>query len=507
MAADDTRNAELEGLFRQAFSLYEARRYDEAEKIVVGLLRAASGHAPSYGLRGAIWVARGDAERGALNFAHAVRLEPENISFRNNLAQALARSGRFEQAISCFEEAVALSPDNVSLRANYARTLRDLSRAEEAEIQIRHAIDSAPGDAGLLGTLGNILVDRGDAVAAERAYRSAVEAEPGNPAAHYNLALFLMRCGLLAEGLREYEWRWQLPGWRWRPFAPNPGVAADRLPEDLSGRTVLVWGEQGLGDEILFSGGLDALARRGAQVTLECEARLVDLMRRSWPGFRVLPALDPPVDELGNRRFDFAFPIGSLPHRLGFTGTGDLATARPHLTHDGERSMALRRKYRAGEDRLLVGISWRSGASVVANRKTAPLALWHDLLKVPGIRFVDLQYGDVSAERNAAERSTGVTLLHDPEIDSSRDLDGFAAQVAAMDHVITISNATAHFAGALGIPCDLLLSNGALWHWLSDGAKSPHYPSIRIHRQEKPGDWQAPLQAVGNGLRGFSGAL
>lgn len=485
--------AALERRYREAFAEFEARRHDAAEAIVVEILKQASGHAPSYALRGAIWMARGDADRAALNFAHAARLDPESVSFRNNLAQALGRSGRPEQALAQFEAAIAMAPDDVSLRANLAVLLRDLSRPPDAETHLRHALKHSQQDAGLLGSLGNALIDDGRPVEAEAAYRAALRVAPESAAANYNLALHLMRCGQLSEGLALHELRWKLPGWKRRGFG---GLPEPELSDDMSGQHVLVWGEQGLGDEILFSGGIPALLERGARVTLECEARLVGLFRRTFPGIGVVAASDPPAAELMTGVFTAAIPIGSLPRLLGVSRTTDFSRIAPALAVDNDRSADLRRKYRAGSHDLLVGLSWRSGASAIANRKSAPLALWGSVLAVPGIRFVDLQYGASDDERDAVCRAAGVEIIRDDNIDIMADLDGFAAQVAAMDRVVTISNAAAHFAGALGIPGDVLLSAGALWHWFAPGGTSPHYPSLSLHRQQAPGDWSEPLAAV-----------
>lgn len=497
-SADDNRTADLEHRFREAVRLYEARRFDAAEQIILDILGQASGHAPSYNLRGGIWMARGDGERAALNFVRSVRLDDRNPGYRSNLAQALFRAGRVEDALESFEIAVELAPDEASIRGNYASSLRDLNRATEAASHLRHALLSDPDDPQLLGSLGNCLTDLDEFAEAETVYRSAVALNPDHAGAAYNLALFLLRAGILDEGLKYYESRWQLPGWRRRPFFAK--MWSGEL-SDLEGKRILVWGEQGLGDEILFSGNLQALVNAGAQVTLECEARLVPLMQRSWPEISIYPALDPVGTELQGQHFDLQTPIGSLPYLLGVTSSREFGRHPPRLVPDTGLTDRLRRNYQQGEDALLVGISWRSGASTIASRKSAALDLWGEVLGLPGIRVVDLQYGDTTAERSAFEQKTGIRLLHDPQVDSSHDLDAFAAQVAAVDHVITISNATAHFAGALGVPADLLLSNGALWHWFSGMADSPHYPSLKLHRQETPGDWSILLSRIAGRMK------
>ncbi|MEQ9198580.1 MAG: hypothetical protein RLN80_01240, partial [Rhodospirillales bacterium] len=217
-------------------------------------------------------------------------------------------------------------------------------------------------------------------------------------------------------------------------------------------------------------------------------------------------ALDPPDAGLQGQVFDFQTPIGSLPYLLGVRSAREFGQLPPGLVPDTGLVERLRRKYRKDDTALIVGISWRSGASTIAGRKSAALDLWEDVLTTPGVRFVDLQYGDTATERSAVEQKTGIRLLHDPDIDSNHDLDAFAAQVAAMDHVVTISNATAHFAGALGVPTDLLLCNGALWHWFAGMSGSPHYPSLKLHRQQTPGDWRAMLSDVADNLRAATGA-
>lgn len=132
-----------------------------------------------------------------------------------------------------------------------------------------------------------------------------------------------------------------------------------------------------------------------------------------------------------------------------------------YLVPDAARTAALRSRYRSRGGRLVVGISWRSTNRLFGQRKSVPLADWEPILDLPGITFVALQHGDIADEAAAAG------LLHDREIDPLVDLDGFAAQTAAMDLVVSVSNSTVHFAGALARPCWLMLpsGNGLLWHW------------------------------------------
>ena len=124
------------------------------------------------------------------------------------------------------------------------------------------------------------------------------------------------------------------------------------------------------------------------------------------------------------------------------------------------------------------------------------------LLETPGITFIDLQYGDTLKERNAFTAETGIEVYHDEGVDQMADLDIFASQVAAMDMVVTISNTTAHMAGALGVPTLLMLGTVPIWYWLLEREDSPWYPSLRLFRQHESGDWQEVVERVGEELAG-----
>ena len=155
---------------------------------------------------------------------------------------------------------------------------------------------------------------------------------------------------------------------------------------------------------------------------------------------------------------------------------------------------------------MRIGLSWRSGNPRFGTAKSLALTDFEPVLETPNSVFIDLQYGDTTDERGALERSCGRTLHHDTDIDSLADLDAFAAQVAAMDLVITASNTTAHMAGALGVPCWVLVPTGPglLWYWFLDRSASPWYPSPRLFRQAAPGDWAPVVQQVNAALADFA---
>jgi hypothetical protein len=249
-------------------------------------------------------------------------------------------------------------------------------------------------------------------------------------------------------------------------------------------------------DEFADAGSVrhDATA---ARCILECDPRLVALFRRSYPQMDVV-AESEATPKLPH---DVQLPIGSIAQFV----RRDLASfpdRRGFLVPDESRVAAWRNRYRELPAGFTVGISWRGGADAERQRRRSiPLDRWRPLLETPGVNFVALQYGEHEDELRAVERTAGIPIHRWPDADPLRDLDGFAARIAALDLVISVDNSTVHFAGGLGVPGWVLLPFDPDWRWMLDHDDSPWYPSLRLFRQPRPGDWAPVLQDVCRELR------
>ncbi len=167
-------------------------------------------------------------------------------------------------------------------------------------------------------------------------------------------------------------------------------------------------------------------------------------------------------------------------------GVENLSGGASYLTADSAKRAVLRAKYEtAARGRAIIGIAWSSNAPKFGGAKSAPLSEWGPLLRREAL-FVNLQYGDVSEEIAAARVQFGCEIIEDAAVDQLKDLDAFAAQIAAMDHVVSVSNTTVHFAGALGAPCTVLIApaRGRLWYWGLEGERTPWYASLRLERRD-----------------------
>jgi hypothetical protein len=243
------------------------------------------------------------------------------------------------------------------------------------------------------------------------------------------------------------------------------------------------------------------LASSPLTLTLEVDRRLVPLYQRSFPGVAVAPRRPPPAADPAAH--DCQTPMASLGRWL--RPSFESFPRRAFLQPDPQRVKEYRRRM-AGGQACVVGVSWRSANREFGSFKSTELGDWRGILEVPHSRFVDLQYGDTAGERESLEKA-GVRIEHLPDLDLMEDLDGVAALCAACDLIVTVSNVTAHIAGAVGVPVWLIApkGNGRLWYWFSGRSDSPWYPSVRIFEQSIPGSWREPLDAVARELAAFAG--
>jgi hypothetical protein len=260
--------------------------------------------------------------------------------------------------------------------------------------------------------------------------------------------------------------------------------------QPLEGKTLHVWGEQGVGDQVLYAGVIDEARARAGRCVLECEPRLVPLFERSFAGVEVVPQTTPAQQRISAPDIGAQIAVGSLS-RFFRTDLASFPRHRGYLRADPTRVALLRERYRRLGSGRVVGLSWRSTRKDLGLWKSAPLAGWAPILAVPGVAFINLQYGDCTAELVDVEQHIGTAIHCDGEVDPLKDLDAFAAQISALDLVITTSNTTAHFAGALGVP---------VWTLLPAGSGCSTIGSIRV--RTAPGIRQCGCSANQNTVRG-----
>lgn len=457
-----------------------------------------------------------------------LRLKPRLTDQRLMLAQALILGGRAEEAIEELMVLLGMAPSSVAAYANLGMALRRLGRAEEAVRHYRCALGFAPDDPGVLNNLGVTLQDLGRLDEAAACFRQSIALQPGAAHTHLNLALAardLMRVdemialaraavrldpslaeahtalsfgllikGELEEGFAEYEWRSRMADFP----SPRRSFASPAWDgSDLTGRTLLVHDEQGVGDTIMFARFAPQLQARGVRVLMECNSQLVRLLS-AMPGIEgVVSRFAPPPPH------DAHDALASLPHRLGtmlYTIPAEVPylRAEPDLVTRWAERMGAPTGRRTG---LRVGLVWAGNPGFKADRIRSPrLKAFLPLLDVPGVTVFGLQKG---AGRQDLETCGPLPPSFTDLGDEISDFADTAAIMENLDLVISSCTGPAHLAGALGRPVWTVLPFAPDWRWLDQGMCTPWYPTMRLFRQDRRGDWapvvgrvRAALQAL-----------
>ena len=450
-----------------------------------------------------------EAERAAeaeVHLRRAVALAPDMAELHYNLGNALNAQGKDEEAVAAYVTAIALRSSFLKPRINLGVILQKLGKFDDALRAYEGAVAADPSSAEAVSGTGVVLQALGRDDEALQCFQNALKLKPDLAEAHRNAALALLMAGDFAAGWEAYEWRWRCDGtaggWRDFPYPQWQGESG----EGTGKAAVLVWGEQGVGDKVLYAGMIPDLIASGHGVVMETDARLVTLFERSFPGVKAVVKRNPADAATSRTDIGWHSPLASLGRWLR-PDAASFPKRESYLIADKARAAG----YRAllserGKPGPIVGISWVSRSPKIGRHKTLDLDQWAPILRLPGVQFVDLQYGDTAAERAAVEADLGVAITHIPDLDLREDIDGVAALAAACDLVISVSNSTVHLAASLGRPTWVLVpaSAGNLWYWMRGCDRSPWYPSATIFRQAELGNWRDVLADIESRLKAFS---
>jgi tetratricopeptide (TPR) repeat protein len=424
------------------------------------------------------------------HFRHALALRPDYVEALNNLGLSLTEANRPDEAVPYLAHAVRLRPGFVEAHNNLGIALDALGRADQAEAAFKDALRLAPANPDTHVNLANTYKAAGRLPEALACYQLALWLRPDAPSARFNRALALLQAGDFAAGWAEYEWRLQRPPAQSR--CPSDRPAWDG--RDPAGRTVLLWAEQGLGDAVQFARYAPLVRARGARVVLFVPGLLAPVLR-TLAGIDGIVVEGDPVPP-----HDLHCPLMSLPHRFGTT-PDTVPAGVPYLAapRDAAGRWAARLVSLSG---FKVGVYWQGNPHHAWDRhRSVRLADLEPLARVPGVRLVSLQQGPGRDQLRPAEGTPPVFDLG-PEYSSFDDLAG---SVAAVDLVVCVDTAVAHLAGALGRPTWMLVSKMADWRWMQDRPDTPWYPTVRLFRQRRLGDWADVIDRVVERLKAIAG--
>lgn len=455
-----------------------------AQRAIAADPRAAESHY----VAGRLFEAEGRIPEAEARYRAAIALAPADARTHNNLGCVLHMQGKLDAALSAYRRALELDPAQPEANQNYASIARDTGALEQAIAGYQRQIAVNPNDAATFNNLANTYRELGRYPEALASYGRAIAADPGYAEAHFSRSFVLLLCGDYREGWKEYEWRWQVSTYNalLRDF---PGPIWDGRA--IADGAVLLHAEQGFGDTLQFARYAPLVAERCASVVLQCQPELKSLLR-SVKGVASVVGQGETVPP-----FAAHVPLLSLPSVFGTT-LDSVPWQEPYVHADPERVAAWRTRMESGKGRFNVGLVWAGRAEQWDDRKRSiTLAALAPLGQAAGVEFYSLQKGEGSTQ--ACSPPQGMRF-HDLTA-RIQDFSDTAALISQLDLVITIDTSVAHLAGAMGVPTWVLVAHAPDWRYHLEGSDNPWYPTMRLFRQDRDGDWSGPIGRVADALR------
>ncbi|MBD2181524.1 FkbM family methyltransferase [Aerosakkonema funiforme] len=421
---------------------------------------------------------QGNLEEAIASYQKAINLNPNYAEAYNNLGYAFQEQEKLEEAISYYQKALTLNPNNAEVHNNLGNAFEEQGKLEDAIAYYQQALALNPNYPNAYNNLGKVFIIQGKIAEAQILLRQALTLKPNFPEAHENLGVTLLYTGDFKNGFAETEWRWQIKEFI-RLHLPQ-SLLWDG--SDLQGRKILLVCEQGFGDGIQFIRYAPLVAQRGGRVIVMC----YESQRRL---FNTVAGIEQLVTMGTQVEFDVHAPFMSLPHILGTT-LETIPAQIPYLLPPQPYPFTLE----VPPGMLLkVGIVWAGNAANKNDRyRSCSLSNFLSILNIPQIAFYSLQKGAKTAELSELGIGEKVQDLSE----KFHDFADTAAAVAQLDLVISVDTSVAHLAGALGKPLWLVLAKVPDWRWMLDREDTPWYPTMRLFRQLRSGDWAEVFERV-----------
>ena len=430
------------------------------------------------------------------NLKTAIKLKHDYVDAHYNLGITLTLSGHIEEAVKFYNQAIALSPNFVMAYNNLGNALSSLGKIEDAISAYKKSIILDPDFFTAYSNLGIALKSLGRFQESYDSFQKAVDIKPDYAEGYHNWGRALMLNFDFQKAFELMEWRLKLDK---KDFIPL-NTSKPRW-DGLTKHKVFVWKEQGIGDYIMFSSMISELHANAKKVIVECDPRLLHLFQRSFSNeIRFITDRA----EISEDDYDSHLPIGSLPLHFRKELNVFKKSSKGWLQADPVRVKNIRKNFIKSEKQKIVGISWKTSSIIAnANLRNIHIEKFLNPFKKFDLKFINLQYGDVSEELSNLKVNLGINVLEIPDLDLFFDIDGLAATIAACDFVMTIDNLNPHLAGALNIRTKLLLPYVADERWGYNKNKSYWHDSITIYRQREPGNWNDPILSASNNLNNF----
>jgi len=515
-------------LLSKAMEKHNKGDLSEARKIYKNIINIDPNHTDAHYLLGTAHLQAAQYQDAHIHLNRANELAPDSSMVNNNLGVTFKNIGQTNAAKLCFEKAATLDASNVDAYINLGTLAYESGEYSTAIKHFNRAISINATAIGHLN-LANCYREIHDFRLAELNYLDAIKLNYELIDAHNGLAIVYREMGewersfqtlsntLLINGDQNVT-HWNIGlhqlyigdynnGWRGYEYGCLLSPPIRELPintdkhwqgQPLESKSILIYGEQGIGDLIMFASCLPDIVSSAQDVYISCDTRLHPVLNNSFTKLTIIDCHD--RDSLKNvadsQIIDYCIPIGSLPHFVR-NSPSCFPSTQQYLYCNKNKYDRWTDRYEKIGSTPRIGISWRGGkTNFDKKQRSTSLTDWAELLTNLNCTYINLQYGECCDEIEDIYSSNNIRVISWGDSDPLTDLDDFFSQVAALDLVITIDNATAHIAGSLGIPTILLLPNIPDWRWRNEGEDTLWYKSVKLVRKKNSQSWPDLISSV-----------
>ena len=450
-------------------------------------------YAQAYNNMGATLKDQGKFDEAIDAYKKSIVIKPDYTEAYNNLGVALKNQGKFDEAIETYKKAISLKPDYADAYNNMGATLKDQNKLEESVASFKKAILIKPDYTEAHTNMGNALQDQGKLSESIQAHKKSISLKPDYAEAHHNLSFTFLNSGRLKEGLDKNEWRWKTSQFlvQQRQFSKPLWDGT----QSLNDKRILLWCEQGIGDTLNWSSCLSHVTAQAKHCIVECQEKLVPLLKRSFPEVEV-KAENRNLD-LQRDDFDVHLPMGSLyKHFLQEITSNTKPEA--YLVPDPVRVKYWKERLNSLGKGPYVGIAWKSSdMSPKRLPNYAPIHEWSPVLKIPDVTFINLQYKDFADDLAKVKDELGVTVHNFDDLDHYDDLDDVAALCAALDIVVTTKITVVYISAGVGTSTKLANWKQSSWNTIIN---NPVGPSIDIFERNTLEPWDNVFSLIADDI-------
>ncbi|MDC6451524.1 tetratricopeptide repeat protein, partial [Alphaproteobacteria bacterium] len=461
---------------------------ESAEESFKKVVSINKNYSDAYNNLGSIFLDRDQLDHAIKYFRQAISIDDDH-KYYNNLGIALQKKLEFNSAIEAYNKSILRKPNYANAYYNKGNTLKDQGKLDEAIITYNKALLINPAYTEVYNNIGLVLQDQGKSEEAIESYNKSILLKPDHADTYLNLSFALLNSGKLKEGLDKYEWRWKTAkrSSHQRYFLQPlwDGI------ESLSGKRILIWSEQGVGDTMNWSSCLSLLTSKAEHCILECQEKLVPLLERSFPNVEV-KAENRNLDTKRND-FDFHLPMGSL-YKCFIDEITQITKPEAYLIPDPLRVDFWKKRLNSLGDGPYVGISWKSAViSPTRSPNYAPISDWYPLLTLPKVTFINLQYKDFQNDLTKIRNELGVTVHNFDDLNHYDNLLDVAALSAALDIVVSTRVTPPIISSGVGTPTKIANWRQSSWNNL---LFNPTSSSIEMFDRDTCEPWKNVFHSI-----------